>query len=176
MPGAIHTFTAKIVRFTILYVVDVPAALSKTLGRARVPVVARVERGSEFRATLQPAGGGRHRLFLNATIRAEAGVKPGDRVRIRVRVDRAPREVPIPPDLTEALRDEGVLAAWESMPPGKREHILRWVEQAVHEATRAKRITRCVEEALAQNEKLLDREARRSRGPAGGERATLERP
>jgi hypothetical protein len=154
--GDTHAFVAKIVRFTVLYCVDVPAAISRELGRARVPVVARVERGSPYRATLVPAGGGRHRLFVNGEIRAEAGVEIGQRVRIEVRVDREPREVPIPPDLTEALRDEGVLGAWESMPPGQREHILKWIDQAVHEATRAKRIARAVEEALRRHEKKLD--------------------
>jgi uncharacterized protein YdeI (YjbR/CyaY-like superfamily) len=90
-------------------------------------------------------------------MRAAAGVKLGDRVSLEVRVDRGPREVPIPPDLREALEDEGVLAAWTSLPPGKREHILRWIEKAVHETTRQKRVVRAVEEALARHEKLIDR-------------------
>jgi uncharacterized protein YdeI (YjbR/CyaY-like superfamily) len=85
-------------------------------------------------------------------------VKVGDRVAVEVRVDREPREVPIPPDLSEALEEEGVLAAWTSMPPGKREHILRWIEQAAHETTRRKRVVRAVEEALARHEKRIDRE------------------
>jgi uncharacterized protein YdeI (YjbR/CyaY-like superfamily) len=50
-----------------------------------------------------------------------------------------------------------VLAAWTSLPPGKREHILRWIEKAVHETTRQKRVVRAVEEALARHEKLIDR-------------------
>jgi len=153
-----YAFTAKLLRFTVLYCVDVPAAVSKAVGRARVPVVVRVAKGAPFRATLQPSGGGRHRLFLNGEVRDAAGVKLGQRIAVEARVDREPREVPIPPDLGEALRDADVLADWESLPPGKREHILRWIEQAAHEATREKRVARAVEEALARHEKHIDRE------------------
>jgi hypothetical protein len=156
--GEKYAFTGKLVRFTVLYCVDVPAAVSRAVGRARVPVEVRFAKGPPFRATLQPSGGGRHRLFLNGEMRAAAGVKLGDRVALEARVDREPREVLLPPDLTEALRDAGVLADWESFPPGKREHILRWIEQAAHETTREKRVARAVEEALARHEKRIDRE------------------
>jgi hypothetical protein len=154
-----HAFSAKLARFSTLYGVDVPLAVSRAVGRAATPVEVRLRRGAPFLATLVPAGGGRHRLFFNGEVREAAGVKPGDRIAVTLTADPAlrTREVPIPPDLTEALRDEGVLDAWESMPPGKREHILRWIEQAVHETTRTKRIVRAVEEALAQREKRIDR-------------------
>jgi hypothetical protein len=155
--GEKHAFTAKLVRFTMLYCVDVPEAVSQAVGRARVPVVVRIEKGPPFRATLQPSGGGRHRLFLNGEMREGAGVKLGDRVAIEARVDREPREVPLPPDLSEALQEEGVLDSWTSMPPGKREHIVRWIEKAAQETTRQKRVARAVEEALARHEKRIDR-------------------
>jgi hypothetical protein len=69
----------------------------------------------------------------------------------------APREIPIPPDLSAALREEGVLVDWESMPPGKRKYLLKWIDQAVQEATRAKRVARAVEEAHQRREKRVDR-------------------
>jgi hypothetical protein len=156
--GKKYAFTSKLVRFTVLYCVDVPAAVSRAVGRARVPVVVRVARAVPFRATLQPSGGGRHRLFLNGEVREAAGVKLGCRIAVEVRVDREPREVPLPPDLAEALEEEGVLAAWTSMPPGKREHIVRWIDKAAQETTRQKRVARAVEEALARHEKRIDRE------------------
>jgi hypothetical protein len=152
-------FTAKLVRFTILYCVEVPAEVSRAVGRGATPVTARVREAAPFQATLVPAGDGRHRLFLNAEVRKAAGVKLGDRVPVEVLADPSlrAREVPVPPDLREALVDEGVLEAWESMPPGKREHILRWIEQAVHEPTREKRVARAVVEAHARREKNIDR-------------------
>jgi hypothetical protein len=155
------SFRAKLARFEGPYGVEAPAAVSRAVGRGAMPVTVRLNRGAPFQATLMPAGGGRHRVFFNGEVRKAAGVEPGDRVSVELVADPAlrTREVPVPPDLREALRDEGagVLEAWESMPPGKREHILRWIEQAVHEATRAKRVARAVEEALARREKRIDR-------------------
>jgi hypothetical protein len=156
-----HVFTAKLlVEGSSMTYVDVPAAVSRVLGRGKVPVEARIGRGAPFRGTFMPAGGGRHSLFVSKATREAAGVEAGARVRITAIVGGAQREVPIPPDLREALHDAGVLAAWESMPPGKREHILSWIERAVHEPTREKRIARSVEEALKRHEKGVDRRAR----------------
>jgi hypothetical protein len=153
-----HVFTAKLESDASgMCHVDVPASVSKAIGRAKAPVEARIGRGEPFRGTFMPAGGGRHRLFVSKATRRAAGVEPGDRVRIIAVVDDGRREVPIPPDLREALSNAGVLEAWEGMPPGKREHILSWVEKAVHEATREKRIVRSVEEALKVHERRVDR-------------------
>ncbi|HEX8795710.1 MAG TPA: DUF1801 domain-containing protein, partial [Polyangiaceae bacterium] len=58
-----------------------------------------------------------------------------------------PREIPIPRDLSAALREDGILGDWESLPPGKRLYLIKWIEQAVHETTRAKRVASAVEEA-----------------------------
>jgi hypothetical protein len=157
-----HVFTAKlVVDDSGMCHVDVPAAVSKAIGRAKAPVEARIGRRVTFRGTFMPAGGGRHQLFVSKATRKAAGVEAGERVRITATIDRGDREVPIPPDLREALDDAGVLAAWEGMPPGKREHILAWVEKAVAEATRLKRIARSVEEALKVHERQVDRASRR---------------
>jgi hypothetical protein len=153
-----HVFTATlVVDKSGMGHVDVPGAVSKAIGRGKAPVEARIGRGEPFRGTFMPAGFGRHRLFVSKATRRAAGVKAGDRVRITAVVDDGQRDVPIPPDLREALVDAGVLDAWEGMPPGKREHILAWVEKAVHDVTREKRIARSVEEALKVHERNLDR-------------------
>lgn len=153
-----HVFTAKLeTDASGMCHVDVPASVSKAIGRAKAPVEARIGRCEPFRGTFMPAGGGRHRLFVSKATRRDAGVMPGDRVRITAVVDDGRREVLIPPDLRDALVDSGVLDAWEGMPPGKREHILAWVEKAVHEATREKRIARSVEEASKVRERKVDR-------------------
>ncbi|HEY1694326.1 MAG TPA: YdeI/OmpD-associated family protein [Polyangiaceae bacterium] len=153
-----HVFTAKLQADSSgMTHVDVPASISKAIGRAKAPVEARIGRGDPFRGTFMPAGGGRHRLFVSKATRRAAGVEPGDRVRITAVVDDGRREVPVPPDVRDALDDAGVLDAWGRMPPGKREHILAWVEKAAHEATRTARIARTVEEALKVHEKNVDR-------------------
>lgn len=153
-----HVFTARlVVDPSGMGHVDVPAAVSKAIGRGKAPVEARIGRSEPFRGTLMPAGGGRHRLFVSKATRLAAAIEPGDRVRITAVVDDGKRDVPIPPDLREALVEADVLDAWEAMPPGKREHILGWVEKAVHEVTREKRIARSVEEASKMHERKVDR-------------------
>jgi hypothetical protein len=150
-------FSSELVRAGTLYCVDVPDAVSIAVGvRGYVPIAGAVN-GVAFRASLLPRGGGRHRILLNGEIRKAAGLHLGDRVALHLHVDRNPPRSPMPEDLADALREEGVLAAFESVTPSKREHILRWVDKAVHESTRAKRVTRVVEIALAEHEKRADR-------------------
>jgi hypothetical protein len=159
-----YTFETKLVRVEREYFVVIPARVSKAIGvRGRVPAIVRVGRAGDYRGTLMPRGGGRHVVSVNAETRRAAGIEPGDRFRVVVQPDFAPRDVPIPPDLAFALREDGVASDWESVPPGKREHIVKWIEQAVHENTRSKRVVRAVEEAHDRREKRLDREARLAR-------------
>lgn len=161
--GQSHTFHAKVVRVGIMYAVDVPEAVSKTIGvRGYVPIAGVLDGASPFRASLIPRGDGRHRILLNGEVRRAAGIHLGDRVAVEIHVDREPRGGPVPEDVAEALREEGVLETFLSLAPGKRMHILRWVDEAVHEATRAKRVARVVEVSLGEREKQLDREAARS--------------
>jgi hypothetical protein len=155
-PSSRHSFTATVVRVGVLYSVEVPATVSRAIGvRGHVPVLVRANAGAPFHATLVPRGGGRHRLFVNHE--ARGGARAGSRLSIDLRVEERTREVVIPEDLEAALRDEGVLAAWESLPPGKREHILKWIDEAIHEPTREKRVARAVQEALARHERNVDR-------------------
>lgn len=157
-----YAFTTKLVHHAHDYFVQIPARVSEAIGvRGRVPAIVRFGRASEYRGTLMPRGGGRHVVIVNGEARRAAGAVPGDAVRVVIQPDFGPREVPIPEDLADALRQDEVLRDWESMPPGKREHILKWIEQAVHETTRAKRIGLAVEQAHVRREKRLDREARR---------------
>lgn len=159
-----YAFVRPLMRVEREYHVVVPVRVSKSVGvRGRIPVIARVGRAPEFRGTLMPRGGGRHFLTVNAETRRAARIKPGDRVRVVVQPDFGPREVPIPDDLALALREQDVAADWESLPPGKREHIVKWIDQAVHDTTRAKRVALAVDAALARREKRLDR-ALRDRG------------
>jgi hypothetical protein len=154
-------FQAKVVKLGMMYVVDVPHAVSESVGvRGYVPI-AGVVKGTPLRASFIPRGDGCHRVLLNGEIRRAAGIALGERVTFEIRVDREPRGTHTPEDVADALRDEGVLDAWESLAPGKRMHIIHWVEKAVHEETRIKRIARVIEIALGEREKRLDREIAR---------------
>jgi len=158
-PGS-FAFEARIARFDNFHGVDLPAAVSRGIGvRGSVPVVGTLA-GAPFRTSLFPVKGGRHRLWLNAELRRAAGVEAGQRVAIVLRVDVDPPKLQTPEDLAHVLREEGMLEAFEGISQGRRNHIVRWVESAVHETTRDKRIARCLEIALAEHEKKVDREVR----------------
>jgi hypothetical protein len=150
--GRSFSFRAAIVRASGSYWVEVPERVDEAIGvRGRVSVAARVAGGVEFHGTLMPRGQGRHRLMVNA--QARAGARAGE-LTVTIRVESARREVVIPRDLAAALDEARARAAWESLPPGKREHILAWIDEASREPTRVKRIALAVEKAEERREKL----------------------
>jgi hypothetical protein len=155
-------FEAKIARIGPLYGADVPETMSRAVGvRGHVSVLGTVN-GIPWRGTISPKGGGRHRIMLNAEVRRAAGVALGDRVTLHLRVDRDPPIWPTPEDLADALHEEGVFDAFAAITRGRRNHIVMWLEKAVHDDTRAKRVARIVEIAHAEREKKLDRATSRS--------------
>jgi Domain of unknown function (DUF1905) len=102
------TFETKLVRVGTLYGVDVPAAVSSTIGvRGYVPVTGNINGALPFSASLVPRGGGRHRILLNADLRAKARLALGRQLRMELCVDDDPPQWATPDDLADALRDEG---------------------------------------------------------------------
>ncbi len=152
------TFKATIAREWVLYVVDVPRRITVAMrAEGKTPVVLSVNGSSERKTTMTPRKTGLHRLHVHGQLRREAGVSEGDAVKIVVRRDTDPRGVDLPPDLADALREADALEAFRAMGPAHQRELLAWTEQAVHEATRSKRIARVVERACAVREKRMDR-------------------
>lgn len=90
-----------------------------------------------------PRGGGRHRLFLNATLRAAVGAGEGDDVTVTLALDADAREPPAPDDLRAALDDvDGAAEAFAGLTFAQRSGMLRWLAEARHPQTRAQRIER----------------------------------
>lgn len=119
-----ETFSAPIHKTALNPYVDIPMRVSRALGRrGYIPVKGRINRFA-FRATLVPVGEGRHRLFVNGTMRRSTGVGVGDRVRITLEIDNAPRDLPVPIDLARGLRDAGAWNAFRRAKPSDRKDIL----------------------------------------------------
>lgn len=145
------------------YVVDVPAKISKSLGkRGPVPVSARINNVAEFTASLSPAAGGRHFLRLNAKVRAMAEIEVGDPVKVHITVQSRPLKVVIPADLKLALQGEGALETFEAFAPGKQTHIIDWISRSARPETREKRIQCTVEITHRRREQKMEREARKT--------------
>lgn len=137
----------------MLRYVDVPEvigqALEKESGKKKhIPVVAIVN-GRSTRTTLVPAGGGRYRLQFNATLRKAARADVGEVAGIELKVDREPRDLPVPPELAAALNTRPRLKKeFDRLAPGSRMQFLRYLLQAKAPTTREKRMKRLLEVLL----------------------------
>lgn len=136
--------------------IPVPPSVTEALGtKSAVLVMARVNGSEPFQASLFPAGGGKHYLRVRARVRRDANLKEGDPVKVRVTVlDRA--DVTIPDDLAAALRAEDAAADFDSITPGRKNYLVRRIDDAARPETRAKRIREAVEEAHRAREKRVD--------------------
>lgn len=128
----------------------VSAAFAPWARAGRISVEGRLGR-IPFRATLVPAGKGRHRLFVNGGMRSAAGVGVGDTVVFELRATR-PEDIRPPDDVARALAaDPGARAAFDALPPSHRLELLRYVDDARTPATRARRIAATVDHVLGRS-------------------------
>jgi uncharacterized protein YdeI (YjbR/CyaY-like superfamily) len=118
--------------------------------------MARVNGSEPFKVSLFPNGGGKHYLRIKAKVRKETQTETGDVVRLHITVlDRA--DVTIPKDLTSALRKEGAMGGFASLPPGKQNFLVRRIDEAAKPETRAKRIEEAVKAGLERAAKEGER-------------------
>ena len=103
-------------------------------------------------------GNGQYRLFVGGEIRKKLGVDAGGSIGIALGRDKKPNELAVPADVTLALRKTpGARKAFESVTPGLRREFLRWVLNAKHAETRAKRIARALP-ILVERARIKSRE------------------
>jgi hypothetical protein len=150
-------FSAKLVRMedvgTWTYLV-VPFDVEKAFGRGGPVKVTGTLAGVPFRSSLLPNGDGSHFLVVTKSVRDKAKVKVGDRVKVAVDVDAAPRSVEAPPDLAKALaKSKAAKQAWEAFAPSHRKAYVEWIVEAKRSGTRAGRIERAVT-MMAENKTL----------------------
>jgi hypothetical protein len=129
---------------------QVPDDVVTALGSGKRPAVTVTVGGYSYRTTVAPMGGA-FWIPLAAEHREAAGVAAGDEVDVVIELDSAPREVPLPTDLTAAF-DDDVRARFDALAFSHRKEWVRWVEEAKKPETRATRIERTVE-SLRQGKK-----------------------
>jgi antitoxin component of MazEF toxin-antitoxin module len=118
----------------------VPDDVVEALGAGKRPPVAVTVGGHTYRTTVAPMGGA-FWVPLAAEHREAAGVAAGDEVDVRVELDSAPRETPLPDDLDAAL-DEAARSHFHALAPSHRKEWVRWIEEAKKPETRTARIER----------------------------------
>lgn len=114
-----------------------PEEANAKLGtKARVPVVGTIN-GFPFRSSAFPTGDGTHQIAVNKAMQEGAKAGPGDRVKVVLRVDTAPRTVKVPADLKRALRgSKAAQANFEKMAWSHRRRYVEWIEEAKQPETR----------------------------------------
>lgn len=122
---------------------QVPDEVVEALDGGKRPPVTVTVGAHTYRTTVAPMGGA-FWIPLAAEHREAAGVRAGQQVDVRVELDTAPRETPLPDDLAAAL-DDGATAFFEGLAPSHRKEWVRWVEEAKRPETRAARIEKTAE-------------------------------
>lgn len=124
--------------------IEVPAKVVDALGSGKRPRVTVTIGSHSYRTTVAPMGG-RFMVPLSAENRGLAGVAAGDRVKVGIELDTAPRVVEVPADFASAL--EGDRAAAQRFESLSYSHKKRWVlsiEDAKKPETRVRRIESAV--------------------------------
>jgi Bacteriocin-protection, YdeI or OmpD-Associated/Domain of unknown function (DUF1905) len=122
---------------------QVPDEVVEALGGGKRPPVTVTLGGYGYRTTVAPMGGA-FWIPLAAEHREAAGVQAGQEIDVRVELDTAPRETPLPEDLAAAL-DDGARAFFDGLAPSHRKEWVRWVEEAKKPETRATRVEKTAE-------------------------------
>jgi hypothetical protein len=122
---------------------QVPDDVVAALGGGKRPPVTVTLGGYGYRTTVAPMGG-TFWIPLAAEHRAAAGLQAGQEVDVRVELDTAPRETPLPEDLAATL-DDDARAFFDGLAPSHRKEWVRWVEDAKKPETRAARVEKTAE-------------------------------
>lgn len=144
-------FESKVLNVGINPVVDIPRSVSERFrGHARAGriLIEGSLNGVPIHATLVPVAGGRHRLYVNAGMRAAAGVGVGDRVRLELR-PCASGEVPVPEDVYAELdRIAGARGLFDALPASGRREWMRYINDSRTAEARRNRVRKVAGDLL----------------------------
>ena len=126
----------------------VPVDIQAAFGRHRPPLRVTI-RGHTFRTT--PARyGTEYYLVVKRSVREATGLTRGDRVRLRLELDTAPRVVEPPRELFATLTGApNARAIFERLSFSHQKAYADWVAEAKRPETRARRAAASVERLLA---------------------------
>jgi Bacteriocin-protection, YdeI or OmpD-Associated/Domain of unknown function (DUF1905) len=127
-----------------LPLVELPFDVKQVYGTARPKVKATVNQVT-VRTTVSVYGG-RSYVGFRKEIQEAAGIRIGDRIRVRIEPDVEPREIDVPDDLARALGADRVASqAFEGLSYTHRKEYVQWVVEAKKPETRRRRVERTIE-------------------------------
>lgn len=112
-------------------------------GAKRFPVTATVN-GYTWRTSVARMRG-EFLVGLNRAVREAAGVEAGAKVKVRLELDQAPREVDVPEALAAALAaDDEARDAFDKLAYTHRKEFARWIAEAKRDETRERRVSNAI--------------------------------
>jgi len=130
--------------------VEFPHDVEKLYGvKGRVPVNVTFD-GISYRGSMVKMGGPKHLLLILKEIREKLGKGKGDRIRVTVELDEAPRVVVLAPDVEAAYKKAGVLERYRAMSFSHQREYALWIQEAKQAETRGRRIAKSVDELRAK--------------------------
>jgi hypothetical protein len=126
--------------------VEFPHDVEKLYGvKGRVPVRVTFD-GIPYRGSMVKMGGPRHLLLILKEIREKLGKGEGDKIRVSIELDEAPREVVLAKDVEAAFKKVGVLETYRALSFSHQREYSLWIEDAKQAETRERRIAKAVAE------------------------------
>lgn len=123
--------------------IEVPLEVLEELGAGQRPAVLVNVDGYEYRNTVGVMGG-KHLISVNAAVREDSGLAPGNEVTITLTIADAPREVDVPADFAAAMDDAGVRAFFDALSNSLQHMRADSVAEAKNPETRERRIAKAV--------------------------------
>jgi hypothetical protein len=130
----------------------IPFDVEQVYGAKRVPVCGTIN-GAPFRTTIARMHG-RYLMVVNKQLREAANVKGGDIVTIEMQRDNEPRIITPPADLLDALNsNDEAKEIWEHLSFTHKKEFVAVIEEAKKPETRARRISKTIEELISKYKK-----------------------
>jgi hypothetical protein len=125
--------------------VDVPFDVEKLFGKkSRIKVKGTVN-NVPYRSTLLPHDDDTFYMVVNKAIRDQVGVHAGDSVSVKMSIDTAPREIPLPDEFEKTLKKHPVAKAlFETLSYTHKKEYVEWILAAKKEETRQRRIENAI--------------------------------
>lgn len=144
---------------------SVLSAIFEQAGRTKSPIPVRGRiNGAAFVQTLVRFKG-RWRLYINGPMLKGTGLKVGDRADMEIDFDPRPRETPVPPEFSKALRADSVARReFGKLTPSRQKEILRYLGNLKTEEFRKRNIERVLKHLRGEETDALHAVMRKGKG------------
>jgi hypothetical protein len=123
----------------------VPPEVIDALGAGKRPRVVVTVNGYTYRYVVAPWANDVFMIGLSAEHRAASGIRAGDELEVSLELDAAPRELPVPPELSTALDADPVARAFfDGLSYSNKRVFTLSVEGTNNPETKARRVSKAI--------------------------------